>query len=196
MVRALDAGTCYPKYMEFRRINNLPPYVFTIINDLKIEGRRNGDDIMDFGFGNPDLPSPDIAVEKLCEAAQNPRNHRYSLSRGLPKLREAICELYENKFGVQLDPETEAINTIGAKEGLSHLMWLWSKQAMQSSFLHPLTQYTSTRRFSQERKLGKSPYQREQTFLAQCKKDGNIAGPNQKLFFCLSRTTPRQHVLI
>ena len=123
MVRALDAGTGYPKHMEFRRINNLPPYVFTIINDLKIEGRRNGDDIMDFGFGNPDLPSPDIAVEKLCEAAQNPRNHRYSLSRGLPKLREAICELYENKFGVQLDPETEAINTIGAKEGLSHLMW-------------------------------------------------------------------------
>ncbi len=123
MVRALDAGTGYPKHMEFRRINNLPPYVFTIINDLKIEGRRNGDDIMDFGFGNPDLPSPDIAVEKLCEAAQNPRNHRYSLSRGLPKLRMAICELYENKFGVQLDPETEAINTIGAKEGLSHLMW-------------------------------------------------------------------------
>ena len=123
MVRALDAGTGYPKHMEFRRINNLPPYVFTIINDLKIEGRRNGDDIMDFGFGNPDLPSPDIAVEKLCEAAQNPRNHRYSLSRGLPKLREAICELYKNKFGVQLDPETEAINTIGAKEGLSHLMW-------------------------------------------------------------------------
>ena len=109
--------------MEFRRITNLPPYVFTIINDLKIEGRRNGDDIMDFGFGNPDLPSPEIAVEKLCEAAQNPRNHRYSLSRGLPKLREAICELYENKFGVKLDPETEAINTIGAKEGLSHLMW-------------------------------------------------------------------------
>ena len=109
--------------MEFRRINNLPPYVFTIINDLKIQGRRNGDDIIDFGFGNPDLPSPDIAVEKLCEAAQNPRNHRYSLSRGLPKLREAICDLYENKFGVTLNPETEAINTIGAKEGLSHLMW-------------------------------------------------------------------------
>ncbi len=109
--------------MEFRRITNLPPYVFTIINDLKIQGRRNGDDIIDFGFGNPDLPSPDIAVEKLCEAAQNPRNHRYSLSRGLPKLREAICNLYLETFGVELDPETEAINTIGAKEGLSHLMW-------------------------------------------------------------------------
>ena len=109
--------------MGFRRITNLPPYVFTIINDLKIQGRRNGDDIIDFGFGNPDLPSPEIAVEKLCEAAQNPRNHRYSLSKGLPKLREAICDLYETKFGVKLDPETEAINTIGAKEGLSHLMW-------------------------------------------------------------------------
>ncbi len=109
--------------MEFRRIANLPPYVFTIINDLKIKGRREGDDIIDFGFGNPDLPSPKIAVDKLCEAAQNPRNHRYSLSKGIPKLREAICGLYEETFGVSLDPETEAINTIGAKEGLSHLMW-------------------------------------------------------------------------
>ncbi|MEC8974572.1 MAG: aminotransferase class I/II-fold pyridoxal phosphate-dependent enzyme [Actinomycetota bacterium] len=109
--------------MEFRRIANLPPYVFTIINDLKIKGRREGDDIIDFGFGNPDLPSPKIAVDKLCEAAQNPRNHRYSLSRGIPKLREAICDLYEKNYGVSLDPETEAINTIGAKEGLSHLMW-------------------------------------------------------------------------
>ncbi len=109
--------------MEFRRIANLPPYVFKIINDLKIKGRREGDDIIDFGFGNPDLPSPKIAVDKLCEAAQNPRNHRYSLSRGIPKLREAICDLYEENYGVSLDPETEAINTIGAKEGLSHLMW-------------------------------------------------------------------------
>ncbi len=109
--------------MEFRRIANLPPYVFTIINDLKVKGRRAGDDIIDFGFGNPDLPSPQIAVDKLCEAAQNPKNHRYSLSKGIPKLREAICGLYEKKFGVLLDPETEVINTIGAKEGLSHLMW-------------------------------------------------------------------------
>ena len=109
--------------MEFRRITNLPPYVFTIINDLKIEGRRRGDDIIDFGFGNPDLPSPAIAVEKLCEAAHNPRNHRYSSSKGIPKLLEAICNLYERRFGVALDPGTEVINTIGSKEGLSHLMW-------------------------------------------------------------------------
>ncbi len=110
--------------MEFRRINNLPPYVFTIINDLKIEARRNGDDIIDFGFGNPDLASPDIAVEKLAEAARNPRNHRYSASKGIPRLREAICDLYQRRFGVTLDPGTEAISTIGAKEGLSHLMWV------------------------------------------------------------------------
>jgi len=109
--------------MDFRRINNLPPYVFTIIDSLKVEGRRNGDDIIDLGFGNPDLPSPEIAVAKLTEAAENPRNHRYSSSRGIPKLREAMAAYYESRFGVQLDPETEIINTIGAKEGLSHLMW-------------------------------------------------------------------------
>jgi alanine-synthesizing transaminase len=110
--------------VEFRRITNLPPYVFTIINDLKIAGRRAGDDIIDFGFGNPDLPSPDVAVEKLVEAAQNPRNHRYSVSRGLPKLREAVATRYLERFNVELDPETEVISTIGAKEGLSHLMWV------------------------------------------------------------------------
>jgi alanine-synthesizing transaminase len=110
--------------MEFRRITNLPPYVFTIINDLKIAGRQAGDDIIDFGFGNPDLPSPDLAVEKLAEAAHNTKNHRYSASKGIPKLRQAICNYYQHRFGVDLDPETEAINTIGAKEGLSHLMWV------------------------------------------------------------------------
>ena len=109
--------------MEFRRINNLPPYVFTIINDLKVEGRRAGHDIIDLRFGNPDLPSPDIAVEKLAEAAHNPRNHRYSASRGIPKLREAVAGYYARRFGVYLDPDTEVINTIGAKEGFSHLMW-------------------------------------------------------------------------
>ena len=110
--------------MEFRRINNLPPYVFTIINDLKIEARRAGEDVIDLGFGNPDLPSPDLAVAKLQEAAANPRNHRYSLSKGLPKLRQALADLYDRRFGVGLDPETQVINTIGAKEGLSHLMWV------------------------------------------------------------------------
>ena len=110
--------------MEFRRINGLPPYVFTIIDGLKIEARRAGVDVIDLGFGNPDIPSPEIAVEKLCEAAHNTRNHRYSASRGIPKLRQAVADLYKRRFDVDLDPDTEVISTIGAKEGFSHLMWV------------------------------------------------------------------------
>ena len=110
--------------MEFRRINGLPPYVFATINDLKAAARRSGRDVIDLGFGNPDLPSPDVAVAKLAEAAQNPRNHRYSASRGIPKLRSAITDLYQRKFDVTLDPETQVVTTIGAKEGFSHLMWV------------------------------------------------------------------------
>jgi len=110
--------------MEFRRITSLPPYVFTIIDSLKIAARRAGEDVIDLGFGNPDLPSPQLAVDKAVEAVRNPRNHRYSASRGIPKLRQAAADMYLRRFGVALDPETEVINTIGAKEGLSHLMWV------------------------------------------------------------------------
>jgi alanine-synthesizing transaminase len=110
--------------MEFRRINSLPPYVFGIMDALKIEARRAGEDIVDLGFGNPDIPSPDVAVKKLAEAVENPRNHRYSSSKGIPKLRLAIADLYRRKFGVDLDPDTQACTTIGAKEGFSHLMWV------------------------------------------------------------------------
>lgn len=110
--------------MEFRRIPGLPPYVFTIIDTLKVEARRAGRDVVDLGFGNPDLPSPQIAVDKLAEAAQNTRNHRYSASRGIPKLRQAVADHYLRRFGVTLDPDTEVISTIGAKEGFSHLMWV------------------------------------------------------------------------
>jgi alanine-synthesizing transaminase len=110
--------------MEFRRINGLPPYVFATINDLKADHRRAGRDVIDLGFGNPDLPSPDVAVAKLAESARNPRNHRYSSSKGIPKLRRAVADLYQRRFGVDLDPETEVVNTIGAKEGFSHLMWV------------------------------------------------------------------------
>ena len=110
--------------MDFRRINDLPPYVFAAINDLKAAARKEGRDVIDMGFGNPDLPSPDVAVEKLAEAVRNPKNHRYSASRGIPPLRLAISNLYERKFGVSIDPDTEVVATIGAKEGLSHLMWV------------------------------------------------------------------------
>ncbi len=110
--------------MEFRRISQLPPYVFSIINELKTNARRAGEDVIDFGFGNPDLSSPSMAVDKLCEAAQLGRNHRYSASKGIPKLREAAANLYQTRFGVDLDPETEVLNIIGAKEGFTHLMWV------------------------------------------------------------------------
>lgn len=110
--------------MEFRRITGLPPYVFTIIDALKQQARRAGEDVIDLGFGNPDLPSPDIAVEKLAEAARLGRNHRYSQSKGIPKLRQAAADLYLRRFGVNLDPETEVVATIGAKEGYSHLCWV------------------------------------------------------------------------
>jgi alanine-synthesizing transaminase len=109
--------------VEFRRISNLPPYVFKLIDELKVDARRRGVDIIDLGFGNPDIPSPEIAVEKLAEAARLPRNHRYSLSRGIPRMREAVAALYARRFGVELDPETEITNAIGSKEGFTHLMW-------------------------------------------------------------------------
>lgn len=113
-----------PREIEFRRIPGLPPYVFTIIDSLKLAARREGRDVVDLGFGNPDLPSPQIAVDKLTEAAHNQRNHRYSSSRGIPKLREAVADHYKRRFDVTLDPETQVISTIGAKEGFSHLMWV------------------------------------------------------------------------
>jgi alanine-synthesizing transaminase len=106
---------------EFYRIKRLPPYVFAIVNDLKTKARARGEDIIDLGMGNPDQATPAHIVDKLCEAARNPRNHRYSASRGITRLRKAVTAWYRDRFGVELDPETEAIATIGAKEGLAHL---------------------------------------------------------------------------
>ena len=106
---------------EFYRIKRLPPYVFDIVNKYKLEKRRQGEDIIDFGIGNPDNPTPPHIVAKLIEAAQDPRNHRYSLSKGILGLRKAIASWYKRRFDVDIDPETEAIATLGSKEGLSHL---------------------------------------------------------------------------
>jgi alanine-synthesizing transaminase len=105
----------------FPRIARLPPYVFNVVHDLKMEARRRGEDIVDFGMGNPDQPTPRHIVDKLCEAAQRGDTHRYSVSRGIPRLRRAICQWYLTRYGVELDPDREAIVTIGSKEGLAHL---------------------------------------------------------------------------
>jgi alanine-synthesizing transaminase len=106
---------------EFARIKRLPPYVFNIVNELKAKARARGEDIIDFGMGNPDRPTPQHIVDKLVEAAQRGDTHRYSVSRGIPRLRRAICGWYKRRFDVDLDPETQAIVTIGSKEGLAHL---------------------------------------------------------------------------
>jgi alanine-synthesizing transaminase len=106
---------------EFHRIKRLPPYVFDIVTGLKAEARSRGEDIIDLGMGNPDQPTPRHIVDKLVEAVRNPRNHRYSASRGIYKLRLAISDWYKRRFGVDIDPDTEAVATIGSKEGLAHL---------------------------------------------------------------------------
>ena len=109
--------------MEFQRIKRLPPYVFSIIDGLKMAARHRGEDIVDFGMGNPDLPTPPHVVAKLVEAASKPQNHRYSVSRGIYRLRVAISDWYKRRYQVDIDPDAEAIVTIGAKEGISHLAW-------------------------------------------------------------------------
>ena len=106
---------------DFPRINRLPPYVFNIVNDLKMDARRRGEDIIDFGMGNPDQPTPQHVIDKLIEVAARQDTHRYSISRGVPRLRRAICNWYKQRYDVDLDPDSEAIVTIGSKEGLSHL---------------------------------------------------------------------------
>jgi len=106
---------------DFLRIKRLPPYVFAEVNRLKAAGRALGDDIIDLGMGNPDQPTPPHIVDKLVEAAKNPRAHRYSMSRGIPGLRKAICGYYQRRWGVELDFETEAVVTLGSKEGLANL---------------------------------------------------------------------------
>ena len=106
---------------EFSRIQRLPPYVFNITGEMKVSARRLGEDIIDFGMGNPDGATPKHIVDKLVEAVLKPATHRYSVSRGLPRLRRAICNWYKTRYGVDLDPESEAIVTIGSKEGIAHL---------------------------------------------------------------------------
>jgi len=106
---------------EFPRIKRLPPYVFNIVNELKAAARARGEDIIDFGMGNPDQPTPRHIVDKLVEVAQRNDTHRYSMSRGIPRLRRAICRWYKSRYDVDLDPDTQAIVTIGSKEGLAHL---------------------------------------------------------------------------
>src|SRR4051794_16054626 len=153
--------------------------------------RRAGEDVIDLGFGNPDLPSPAVAVEKLAEAVRNPRNHRYSMSKGLPKLRLAVTDLYEREFGVTLDFETEVCATIGAKEGFSHMMLTLVGPATPRSCRARRTPSTSG--------APSSPAPRSITYASvptktsspTCKSRGNRRGRDRVWLSCRSRTTRR-----
>ncbi|MEG3638975.1 aminotransferase class I/II-fold pyridoxal phosphate-dependent enzyme [Magnetococcus sp. PR-3] len=130
---------------EFHRIKRLPPYVFSVVNDLKYKARNRGEDIIDFGMGNPDQPTPKHITDKLVEAVRDGRNHRYSLSRGIGGLRKAVCAYYKRRFNVDLDPETESIVTIGSKEGLSSLAMAITEPGMNvivPSPTYPIHEYS------------------------------------------------------
>ncbi|KOR32695.1 glutamate-pyruvate aminotransferase [Achromatium sp. WMS3] len=107
--------------VDFQRISRLPPYVFNIVNQIKAAARARGEDIIDFGMGNPDQPTPQHIVDKLVEVVQRRDTHRYSVSKGIPRLRRAICKWYQKRYNINLDPDTQSIVTIGSKEGLAHL---------------------------------------------------------------------------
>src|SRR5258708_38876566 len=120
MAETIGIGSRQTGMNEFRRLTRLPAYVFNITSELKAAARKRGEDIIDFGMGNPDGATPKHIVDKLIEAAQRTATHRYSLSRGVPRLRRAICNWYGSRYGVELDPETEAIVTIGSEVGMAH----------------------------------------------------------------------------
>src|SRR5258705_10321865 len=117
----LGRGTGGSRMDEFYRIKRLPPYVFGIVNDLKSKARARGEDVIDLGMGNPDMATPKHIVDKLVEAAKNPKNHRYSASRGITRLRVAMAKWYRDRYAVDLNSDSEVIATIGAKEGMAHL---------------------------------------------------------------------------
>ncbi len=166
---------------EFYRIKRLPPYVFSIVNDLKTKARARGEDIIDLGMGNPDLGTPKHIVAKLIEAAQKPRNHRYSASRGITRLRVAITKWYRDRYGVELDPESEAIATIGAKEGLAHLALAVlgpGESALVPNPTYPIHSYSVVIAGADLRSV---PLARGEAFFARLEDAVKLAWPKPKL---------------
>ncbi len=166
---------------EFYRIKRLPPYVFSIVIDLKKKARARGEVIIDLGMGNPDLGTPKHIVAKLIEAAQKPRNHRYSASRGITRLRVAITKWYRDRYGVELDPESEAIATIGAKEGLAHLALAVlgpGESALVPNPTYPIHSYSVVIAGADLRSV---PLARGEAFFARLEDAVKLAWPKPKL---------------
>ncbi|MBH04621.1 MAG: alanine transaminase [Xanthomonadales bacterium] len=166
---------------NFARINRLPPYVFAIINDLKQEARARGEDIIDFGMGNPDQPTPAHIVDKLTETAQRADTHRYSVSKGVPRLRKAITDWYARRFDVVLDPEAEAIVTMGSKEGLAHLMLAileHGDQVLVPNPAYPIHTYGAVIAGADVRHVRAMP---DTDFFAECEKAIKESWPRPKM---------------
>jgi len=143
---------------KFARLDRLPPYVFATVNQIKMQSRREGQDIIDLGMGNPDMGTPDHIVDKLVEAARKPHNHRYSASMGITKLRLAIANWYGRNYGVDINPETEAIVTIGVKEGLSHLVLVTTRPGESGVHTQPHLSHPSL--FGDHRRRGRPRHTR------------------------------------
>lgn len=166
---------------NFARINRLPPYVFAIINDLKQDARARGEDIIDFGMGNPDQPTPTHIVDKLTETAQRGDTHRYSVSKGVPRLRKAITDWYARRFDVTLDPGTEAIVTMGSKEGLAHLMLAileHGDQVLVPNPAYPIHTYGAVIAGADVRHVRAMP---DTDFFAECEKAIKESWPRPKM---------------
>ena len=166
---------------NFARINRLPPYVFAIINELKQEARARGEDIIDFGMGNPDQPTPDHIVDKLTETAQRADTHRYSVSKGVPRLRKAIVDWYARRYDVTLDAQTEAIVTMGSKEGLAHLMLAileHGDQVLVPNPAYPIHTYGAVIAGADVRHVRAMP---DTDFFAECEKAIKESWPRPKM---------------
>ena len=164
---------------EFSRMRRLPPYVFATVNELKMKLRRQGEDIIDLGMGNPDIATPKHIVDKLVEAAQKPTNHRYSASKGIPNLRKAIANWYKRRYDVNIDPETEVVVTIGVKEGLSHLALVMlspGEVVFVPDPTYPIHTYSAIIAGADVRRIPISP---ERDFLKICFLQPNRPGRNQ-----------------
>jgi alanine-synthesizing transaminase len=179
----------------FPRIKRLPPYVFAVVDQIKMEARHKGEDIIDLGMGNPDLATPKHIINKLIEAAQKQRNHRYSASRGITKLREAIANWYKRRYEVDIDPEREAVVTIGSKEGISHLMLVMLSSgdlALVPSPTYPIHSYAIVIANADVRSI---PLTKEHDFFEELKRAIKDSWPRPKLLILSFPHNPTTEVV-
>lgn len=180
---------------DFHKLNRLPPYILSVVTDMARQLRRAGEDIIDLGMGNPDMGTPQHIVDKICEAAQDPRNHRYSSSQGLPNLRAGICEWYQRRHQIALDPNTEAVAVIGAKEGLSHFVLMTvgpGDVVLVPDPAYPIHQYAVIIAGADLRKV---PLTADSDFFANLEQAVSKTWPRPKMLIISFPANPTTHVV-